>query len=128
MGAQSALLLTPDRRRALDILLCGGDHAAAADAAGVTARTVRRWVNEPAFTDALKTAQDSQLDNTVAELVRASASAADLLRKIVSDPDAKTALRLRAAEVLLSACLRWKELRDVEKRLTQLESKVLDTI
>ena len=121
MGAQSTNVLSTDRRKALDALVAGGDHTAAALAAGVSSRTLRRWLCEPAFVAALDEAQDQLLDAIVVDLVRATAGAVALLDRVVNDPEAKTALRLRAAQILLDSALRWRELRDVERRISVLE-------
>ena len=121
MGGISVSVLTTDRRKALDVLVAGGDQTAAALAAGVTDRTLRRWLHEPAFVAALDEAQCAMLDAVTVDLVRASSGAVALLNKVIADPDVKTVLRLRAAQIVLDAVLRWRELRDVERRLTALE-------
>lgn len=118
----STNVLTPDRRRALDALLATGDQQQAAAAAGVTDRTIRRWLVEPAFVAALQEAQGALLDATTNDLVRASGGAVGLLRRTVENVDAPLALRIRAAGILLDSTLRWRELRDIERRLAALEA------
>ena len=121
MGAKPLNVLSLDRCRAIDELLASGNQTAAAAAAGITHRTLRRWLTEPAFVAALDAAQDQLLDNVTVDLVRAASGAVALLDRVVSDPDAKTALRIRAAAILLDSVLRWRELRTVSRRLDALE-------
>lgn len=118
----SSNILTPDRRRAIDCLLATGDQQQAAAAAGVTDRTIRRWVLEPAFAAALQTAQDQQLDRVTGDLVRAAGGAVALLEATINNTDAALGLRLQAARTLLDAALRWRELRAIEQRLAALEA------
>jgi hypothetical protein len=93
----------------------------------VNDRTLRRWLGEPDFVAALDLAQGAMLDRVTVDLVRASSGAVALLRSVCEDTNCKTALRLRAAQILLDSVLRWRELRDIERRLTALEERGTDT-
>lgn len=117
-------VLSADRRRAVDVLMATGDQQAAAAAAQVTDRTIRRWLGEPLFVAALQEAQTALLDAATADLVRASGAAVALLRRTVDNVDAPLALRIRAAGMLLDSVLRWRELRDLEVRLSALEEAI----
>lgn len=124
MGAVSTGILTIDRMRAVDVIVSGGDDTAAALAAGVTPRTVRRWKTEPAFADAIIRGQDELLEKTSIELTRTAQYAVALLRKFLADGEMKPQIRLRAAEILLSSTLEWRRLKDWERRLAALEDAV----
>jgi hypothetical protein len=117
-------VLDPGRRRAVDVLMATGDQQAAAAAAQVSDRTIRRWLGEPLFMAALQEAQAALLDAATADLVRASGVAVALLRRTVDNVDAPLALRIRAAGMLLDSVLRWRELRDLEVRLAALEEAI----
>ena len=124
MGAVSTGVLTTDRLKAIDVIVAGGDDTAAAVAAGVTSRTIRRWKGEPAFADAIIRAQDELLEKTSIELTRSAQFAVALLRQFLADVAMKPQIRLRAAEILLNSTLRWRELKDVERRLAALEDAI----
>lgn len=124
MGAPSTNVLSTDRLRAIDVLIAGGDDTQAAAAAGVTSRTVRRWKTEPAFADALIRAQDEMLDHVSIELARTARAAVAVLRIFLADASMKPQIRMRSAEILLNSTLRWRELRDIERRLATLEESI----
>lgn len=121
MGAPSTGVLSSDRLKAIDAIIAGGDDTAAAEASGVTARTIRRWRNEPAFADAIIRAQDEMLEKVSVDLARTAKYAVGVLRMFLADAAMKPQIRLRAAEILLNSTLRWRELRDIERRLAALE-------
>ena len=112
----------PEKRKALDVLLATGNVTDAAEAAGVHDRTLRRWLaTDPAFMAALYEAQGQALDSVTAALVYTSRGAVELLRQTIDNPDAKLALRMKAAQLVLDACLRWHELRSLTQRVESLE-------
>lgn len=115
-------LLSVKQRTAVDALLAHGDQRQAARAAGVSDRTLRRWLHEPDFAAAVTDAQDAALDAVTADLVRAAGGAVALLAATVDNEDAALGLRLQAARTLLDAALRWRELRGIEQRLAALEA------
>lgn len=121
------VLLSAQQRRALDVLLAGGDKHAAAQAARVNPRTLRKWMRDPAFLAALTSAQDATLDAVTNDLVRAAGGAVALLAATIDNTDAALALRLQAARTLLDAALRWRELRGIERRLEALEDALHET-
>lgn len=121
MGAPSKNVLSNDRMLAVEAIVGGGDDTAAALAASVTPRTIRRWRQEPAFADAILRAQDEMLEKVSVDLARTARGAVALLRIFLTDANMKPQIRLRAAEILLNSTLRWRELRDIERRLAALE-------
>lgn len=124
MGAMSVNVLSSDRLKAIDVIVAGGDDTAAAEASGVTARTIRRWKSEPVFAEAILRAQDEMLEKVSVDLARTARAAVAVLRIFLADATMKPQVRLRAAEILLNSTLRWRELRDIERRLTTLEESV----
>jgi hypothetical protein len=121
------VLISAKQQLALDVLLAGGDNPTAARAARVNERTIRKWMREPAFLAALTSAQDATLDQVTTDLVKAAGGAVALLKATVDNTDAALGLRLQAARTLLDAALRWRELRDVERRLDALEQAINET-
>ena len=123
MGSTSTNFLSTDRLAAIDAIVAGGDDTAAALAANVTPRTIRRWKGEPAFADAIIRAQDEMLERVSVDLARTARYAVGLLRQFLADASMKPVIRVRCAEILLSSTLRWRELRDIERRLAALEAQ-----
>lgn len=121
------VLLSAQQRKALDVLLAGGDKPLAAQAARVNPRTLRKWMHDPAFLAALTAAQDATLDAVTDSLVRAASGAVALLDQTRGNEDAPLTLRLQAARTLLDAALRWRELRGIERRLDALEQALHET-
>lgn len=122
MAGNNSNGLGPEKRKAIDVLLATGSQADAAEAAGCHERTLRRWLaTDPAFMAALYEAQGQALDSVTAALVYTSRGAVELLRQTIDNPDAKLALRMKAAQVVLDACLRWHELRSLTQRVEALE-------
>lgn len=115
--------LSAEQRRAIDALLAGSHHAAAAKAAGCSERTLHRWKREPTFAAALRGAQDAALDETAGALVSGSRASVALLHSVVVNQSAQMSHRLRAAATLLDAALRWHELRNLSQRVQALEER-----
>ena len=114
--------LGPEKRKALDVLLATGNQTEAAAAANVHDRTLRRWLaSDPAFTQALYEAQGQALDSVTSALVYTSRGAVELLRETIDNENAKLPLRMKAAQIVLDACLRWHELRSLTQRIEALE-------
>lgn len=114
--------LTARQYLAIDAMLAGSGHEEAAAAAGVTSRTLRRWRSSPVFRTELTTRATESLDDTTRQLSAAAGEAARVMRAVVVDDGASTALRLRAADLILSHNRRQKEL-ELLQRLDELEAR-----
>lgn len=75
-----------------------------------------------AFSDALRQATTQAVDATVRRLAQLSGQAVDVLQDAMSDQDATTGAKLRAADIALGRLLSMRELHDFEQRITQLEA------
>lgn len=114
--------LTTQQVKAIDALLTERDTRAAAKASGTAERTLRRWMNDPAFALALRDAEASALDQTTRRLLGLHTSATDVLQSLMEDTAIAPAIRLRAATSALELLLKIRELRNVEGRLLALEA------
>ncbi len=118
--------LTTKQAAAITALLEGNNQAGAATAAGVTKRTVQRWLSEPKFVAALRAGSDGAIRAASARLAALAEHAVNAIAATLSQPTTPGAgVRLRAAESLLSHALRIREHTDILERLAQLE-KMLD--
>ncbi len=121
--AKSGSELTPRQRRALEALLVCPDVKAAAQAAGVGYRTLRGWLKQPAFQQALQEAEQDALAALQRRLVALGLQAGAVLEEAMQ-PLEKTPYRLRAADLVLGNLLRLRELLGLEQRLSDLEARL----
>lgn len=117
--------LTPRQRRALAALLTSRDVKAAAEASGVGARTLYRWLDLPAFRAALAAAEGDAIDQATRNLITLTQPAIGVITQTMRETN-PAAVRLRAAQSVLDYLLKLRELRNVEERLEALEKAVLN--
>ncbi len=107
--------------KAIEVLISGGTTERAGEAAGVTGRTVRRWLREDqAFTDALRQAQHEALAACLRKLRACGELAVKTLADVMRDPNAADAVKVSAARAVLEG-LKWTEVEDLARRMAQLE-------
>jgi len=116
--------LTPKQRRAAEALATGATVDAASLAAGVTPRTLHRWRSEASFMAAVR----SLSAEAAAEHQRALTGELTASRAVMvaarDDPGESWAIRLRAASMLESSLLKWRESVDLEERIQALEERL----
>jgi len=98
-----------------------------ARAVKVSARTVYRWLKEPAFDQAFREARRAAFSQCVARLQQAAPAAVTTLLKTLVDPAAPASVRVRAAECIINHSTKAIELEDIEGRLSQLERTAEET-
>ena len=116
--------LTPKKRKAIAALAGGQDFERAAEAAGVTVRTLHRWRSDPRFMAELRAADSEQLGEIARVLNGASRDAVTVLMGVMNDAKAKPDLRIRAAGEILKHRASFFELTTLEARLTDLEGRL----
>ena len=119
-------VLSAKQARAVSALLTENSIIEAAAAAGVDTRTITRWLKLPAFQAALGAAESELIDGATRRLLRLQDQALATVERLLSDdPDSKVAdsVRLRAALAALEHLIKLRSLRDVERRLQQLEER-----
>jgi hypothetical protein len=98
--------LTAKQLKGLAAIISNPTLTAAARAAKVSERTIRRWMRDPIFRRVLRREVSDHYCIGVAKLEQAAAAAADTLRGILDDPDASAGERISAALGVLR--LGWK--------------------
>ena len=93
----------------------------AARVSGVGARTLYRWIKEPDFDAAYRAARRAAFSQSAARLQQMCAAAVSTLGKIMIDPNAPAASRVRAADSVLDHAAKAIELEDIEARVSELE-------
>ncbi len=113
--------LTPKQAQALRSLLAKPSIGEAAKDAGVTSRTLYRWLDEPAFRQALTQAEDQAINAATRRLVGISEVAVAVIASIMADRNVHAGTRLRAAQAVLDNLLKLVELRNLSERIAALE-------
>jgi hypothetical protein len=110
--------LTAVQHRAISVLLATGSTAKAAEAAGRSERTLRRWRELPEFMEALRDAGRRNADEARSHLLAAQLEAVQALRQALRT--GSPAVKVRAARALLELGLKVAG-DDVDERLQRLE-------
>ena len=117
--------LSARQKRAVSALLSTPSIRAAAEAARCSEASLWRWLRLEAFQQELDAAAAALIEGTVAGQVADFQDNQRTMREIRDDEDNAPGVRLRAAISLDTSLLRWRELRDVERRLARLEEVLL---
>lgn len=117
--------LTPKQQKAIAALLTERTNGAAAKKAGISERTLYAWLNEPHFRAALRQAEKNILDDVTRRLAAGQTLALDTLESLVQKARHEST-RLRAAVAWLELSLKFRDLHDIEERLTALEAAIHD--
>jgi hypothetical protein len=118
--------LTTAQRKALPHLLSSRSVEEAAKAAGISARTLYRWMADSAFGAALAESETMAIDYAVRRLIVLSDSAVDTLETVLKDDKASASTKVRAAMGILDSLIKLRELRNFEARIVALEKAYYD--
>jgi hypothetical protein len=118
-----------EREKAITALLSSNTIEAAAKRAGISKRTLLRWMEEAEFRDAYAKAKREVLRSATAILTRDSGKAAQTLTKIFTGkPTENQSARVSAARATLRLALDAYALEDLDERLRKLENRNDDPI
>ena len=81
-GTRENQNLTPKQAKCIEVLLVAEGHAEAAELAGVSDRTLRRWLHWPPFVEGLRAAQRAAFDAAIARLQPVEDTADDRLGEV----------------------------------------------
>lgn len=91
--------------------------------AGVSDRTLRRWLGQDAFRRQVEDARAELISRTVGRLADATTDAVGTLQELLGK-GTPPATRLGAARAILEMASRYRESEELEKRLAALEEAV----
>ena len=111
--------MTAVQDKAITALLSSVTVEAAAKKAGVSDRTLHRWLKEPAFRQSYLAARRLVMEQAVGSLQRASLGAVEALVRNLKCGVPGT--EVRAAQVILDAGTKGVEMMEFEDRLTAIE-------
>lgn len=118
--------LSQKQKSVLASLLGGLSVAQASKNAGVTDRTVYRWLSDPSFQAELRRREQEVVERTTRRLLALAETALDGLQLVLEEPGSRGAgVRLRAVQVSLEQFLKFRDVFDIEERLSRLERQVL---
>ncbi len=110
------------RESAIAALLAEPNLAAAAKRAGVSERTLRRWMHLPEFKQSFDEARSVVFDSALTLLHTTSVEAVETLRACLNSDSDPT--RVRASAVILERGFAAHEVSSLAVRLAALEAKV----
>ncbi|HUZ47311.1 MAG TPA: hypothetical protein VMW54_11805 [Terriglobia bacterium] len=112
------------RERAITALLTSPTIESAAREAGISKRTLLRWLQQPDFREQYTRAKADVLRSATGILTRNAGRAAQVLREVFEDePTAHQGGRVTAAIATLRLSLDAFELENLEERLRKLEGQ-----
>lgn len=109
--------MTPKQNKALQALLTHPTKSAAAAAAGIDEKTLRKYLADPEFQAAYKSAFSNLVDEATKQAQMALSPALNALREIVEDEEENAGSRISAARTLLEYGLRFTEFNDILREL-----------
>ena len=117
--------ISPQQVDVVNALLESKTIAEAAVIAGVGRSTVYRWFKQSEFMEALRISEGVILDRAARRLILLADKAIGALESVLDEPTQKGATQKRyAAAAILDNIMRLWELRNLEKRLVDLEGKL----
>ena len=114
--------IDPKQEAAILALLSSKNVEESARVAGVTPRTLYRWLNEPKFAAAYRAARRQAYGQSISRLQQGSTAAATTLLKVMVDIATPPSTRVRAAEAVLNHAAKAIEIEDIDARLRELEA------
>jgi hypothetical protein len=111
--------VTPRQMLALQALMEGKTVTEAAAAAGVSRKTVNRWRQQPAFSEAMRDLESEAMDSIMRGLLGMGEDARAALRMGLTT--GSPAERVRAASVFYARLLPFREALELEERVAALE-------
>jgi len=109
------------KEEAIVALLAHRNVEEAARAVGIGSKTLLRWMQVPEFHAAYLQARRKAFGQATARLQQASTAAVSTLLKVMVDPEAPAASRVRAADCVLDHAKSAIEVEDIEVRVAELE-------
>jgi hypothetical protein len=113
--------LSRQQEKVLDTLLIYGQVEKAASAAGVSARTIFRYLQQEAFQEALRKSRSENFKATAARLQAIASTATETLEQVMLDKEAAPSARVSAARAALELAGRYAEVEDLDARLSEIE-------
>ena len=99
----------------------------AANAVGVSVKTLLRWQRMSEFAAAYREAQRAALSKNNSRFLQATGPAASVIIRLMADQNEPAGVRLKAAECVFNRVDKVIQMEDLEERLANLEQAVEET-
>lgn len=109
--------MTPKQQKALAALLTYPTHEKAAEAAGITSRTLRQYLQDHEFQEAYVAAVRNMVDEATRQAQSSLSPALATLKEITEDTAQTATARIQAARSLLEYGLKLTEITDILRAL-----------
>ena len=109
------------KEAAILALLTNRSIEEAARAARIGGATLVRWLKQEDFNTEYREARRTAFLQSIARLQQVSSAAASLMMKMLADPNAPAAVRVRAADSVLKHARYGMEVEDIDARVRDLE-------
>lgn len=116
--------MTPKQNKVLAALLTAPSKAAAAQAAGISPRTLRDYLADPTFRQEYQKAFAGLVEDATRQAQQAIAPALSTLREVVEDSNENAQARISAAKSILEYSMKLTEKTDILTRLDELERTI----
>lgn len=116
-----------DKEKALSALLTSETKAEAAQKAGISDRTLRTYLSDPAFKAEYQRRKRKLLNDATQQIQKSIKIAVSTLRSIILSNDSKDSDRITAARLILEFSLRYTEyteISDILSRVEELENTI----
>ena len=114
--------ITTKQAKAIAALLSERTAGAAAKKAGIAERTLYTWLADPAFRGALRSAEAEVLDTVTRRLGVGQTLALDTLEGLIQKAKHEST-KLTACVSWLNMFVKYRDMKDIDERLTALEAK-----
>ena len=109
------------KEAAIAALLTHRNVDEAAQAAGVGATTLWRWLRLPQFQAEYRKARRDAFSQSIARLQQGTSAAATTLLKTMIDPGTSASVKVRVAEAIFHHAAKAIEIEDIEARVSAME-------
>lgn len=113
--------MTPSEERTLSALITSKNKKEAAQKAGITERTMRRYFENLEFCKRYREAFAQVVQDATRQAQQLLAPALSTLESVMADEDIPAAARVNAAKIALDYAVRLTDQNDLAERLTALE-------
>ncbi len=113
--------MTEKQQKALAALITYPTREQAAEAAGITSKTLRKYLQDPEFKEAYARESHNIIDEATRQAQSGLAPALETLREIVESDAYSPSVRIQAARTLLEYTLRLTEITDILRALEETE-------
>jgi transposase len=118
--------LSKRREMAIAIILQESTMQNAARKIGISYSTLWRWLQQPDFQRALKSARKQAVSQATSTLSRICHESVLTLQEIMNDKNAPASARVSAAKTVLDSGLKGIEMDDLDARLAALEQEMTE--